>query len=277
MKKRPHPARHSAPDNSVRAVARTLQVLGALSQHGSGASVSDVALHVGLNRATTHRYLRALEEAGAVSRSRGGYHLGPLVFELGRRVPLGRVIAEASRAPLLMLTNRFGEATHASIMSGSEAEMVAFTPSYRSESLGRRAGIRRPPYQGSSGKVLLAAAPAAELHRYLASTKLQPLTTNTITSPAKLLRELDRVREQGYAINRAEHVDGHTSVAVPVCGFDGEWLAAIALSAPSERMNERLLRVIIPALKEASILVTNGLFRQTVATDPPIADVDSRP
>lgn len=252
-------------DAAFRAVGRTMQVLGALGQLPGGASVTDVAERIGLNRAATHRVLRALEAAGAVSRSREGYHLGALVFELGRRVVLRDLIADASQAPLQALTSRFGEATHASIMSGQEAEMVVFSPSYRSASLGRRAGVRRPPYQGSSGKVMLAAAPAAELHRYLAATKLQPLTRNTITSPARLIRELDRIRAQGFAINRAEHIDGHTSIAVPVSGFDGECLAAIALSAPSERMEEARFPTILAALKETSAAITDALFRQTAA------------
>lgn len=252
--------------SSFRAVERTIRVLTALGKQAAPASVSDVAEATGLNRAATHRVLRALEATGSISRANNGYHLGPLMFELGRRVFLDKIIDNAARQPLEALTKRFGEATHASILSREEVLLVVYSPSYRSLSLGRRAGVKMPPYQGSSGKVLLAAAPAADLHKYLASAKLLPATRNTITSPARLLRELEKVRQQGYAINRAEHFDGQKSVSVPVLGFDGEWLAAIAMSAPAERMPETFIPDVLAALRETSRTISHNLFQQT--TEP---------
>jgi DNA-binding IclR family transcriptional regulator len=48
--------------------------------------------------------------------------------------------------------------------------------------------------------VLLSGLAPEALERYLASVNLQPFTPQTITSRAKLKRELVTVRKQGYAL-----------------------------------------------------------------------------
>jgi DNA-binding IclR family transcriptional regulator len=70
------------------------------------------------------------------------------------------------------------------------------------------------------GKVLLAYAPDDVRRRVLAGP-LQRFLPRTVTSPAILARQLDRVRADGYATTDEEMTPGARSVGVPIATADG--------------------------------------------------------
>jgi DNA-binding IclR family transcriptional regulator len=55
---------------------------------------------------------------------------------------------------------------------------------------------RQQAYCNSLGKMLLAYLSHTELDAYLATVELRPFTSNTITTPAALRKELTRIRQQ---------------------------------------------------------------------------------
>src|SRR5262249_54806022 len=57
---------------------------------------------------------------------------------------------------------------------------------------------------------------------------LPAFTAATITSPARLAVELDRVRRRGYAYVDQEYAAGVRAVAAPIFGHAGTVLAAMA-------------------------------------------------
>ncbi len=78
------------------------------------------------------------------------------------------------------------------------------------------------------GKVLLAWGRSGSPARVTGLTPLTPSTERTITDPARLAHELDRVRTVGYAINDGESATGVRTVAVPI--LDRMQVARFALA-----------------------------------------------
>ena len=91
-------------------------------------------------------------------------------------------------------------------------------------------GSTLPSYCTSIGRVLLAALPDAALAKYLASGPFPARTAKTITSQAELDREIELVRQQGWAIADGELEPGLRSIAVPVRKADGQIVAALNLA-----------------------------------------------
>jgi DNA-binding IclR family transcriptional regulator len=103
----------------------------------------------------------------------------------------------------------------------------------------------------ASGKALLAALPEAEVSAMFADRAALPrLTTRSITSRARLLAELRKVREAGCAVNREESEEGVASVAVAVPGPQGLPAAALVVSAPVSRMTGQAAEKISQELRE---------------------------
>ena len=95
--------------------------------------------------------------------------------------------------------------------------------------------IEVPAHTSALGKVFYAwgALPVPQ-------TPLERLTETTIGEPEELRRDGIRTRKRGWAITRDELEVGLTGIAVPVQGPRGDVVAALGISGPTARLEDRL-------------------------------------
>lgn len=92
------------------------------------------------------------------------------------------------------------------------------------------------------GKAMMAFLPEQEQKEYT-SRPLEPYTETTITDSQTLLKELETIRQRGYAIDDMEHEYGVVCIGVPVFGNDGRVVAAVSVSAPSLRLKKHIIKI----------------------------------
>jgi IclR family transcriptional regulator, acetate operon repressor len=93
--------------------------------------------------------------------------------------------------------------------------------------------------------------------------KLEPRTDKTITTEAALKSELATVRARGYAVTDEELEPGLIAVAAPIHGYDGAVIAAISVSAPTNRMTkDRVIATAERCMDEAAGLSAVLGYRQ---------------
>jgi IclR family pca regulon transcriptional regulator len=105
--------------------------------------------------------------------------------------------------------------------------------------------------------VLLAGLTDAQIDEYIASTRLEKLTVNTVTEPAKFRATLMKVRAQGYALVDQELEEGVRSLAAPILNASGSVMAAMNVSchatrATVSRMREEFLPHLLATAAEVS-------------------------
>jgi IclR family pca regulon transcriptional regulator len=118
-------------------------------------------------------------------------------------------------------------------------------------------GSRLPAYPTSMGRVLLAGLADAEIDDYVSRTKLEKLTPNTVTDPARFRAILMKVRDQGYALVDQELEEGVRSLAAPILNAGGNVMAAMNVSchatrATVSRMREEFLPRLLATATEVS-------------------------
>jgi IclR family pca regulon transcriptional regulator len=114
---------------------------------------------------------------------------------------------------------------------------VARVPTHRIMNVTISVGTRLPAWATSMGRVLLAGLASRERAGLLAQIDLRPLAHETITTRAALEVELERVREQGYAIVDQELESGLRSVAAPIRDRSRRVVAAVNLAVQAARMS----------------------------------------
>ena len=91
----------------------------------------------------------------------------------------------------------------------------------------------------------------------LLPAKLEPDTDASITSRAALLRELDEVRERGYAYDREEHHEGITAIGVALQDPLGP-LVAISVPFPTQRfpkVEARAIEALLETQRSCQLLL----------------------
>ncbi len=78
------------------------------------------------------------------------------------------------------------------------------------------------------------------------------MTEASITSPEKLLQELERVRQQGYALSRGEMSPGMGVLGVPVSDADGAVVGALAIIGVTPMFSEDRVNQWLPVLRAAA-------------------------
>ena len=105
--------------------------------------------------------------------------------------------------------------------------------------MGVQAGEREAVHATGLGKVLISEMEEAEIRALFAGqSEFHRYTENTIANVDELIEEVRRVRVAGYAMDNQEFGVGLICVAKPVRDYTGKIVAAISVSAPSNRMDE---------------------------------------
>lgn len=228
----------------VKTLERGLRVLEALAELGEG-GLSPLAGRTGLSKSTLYRLLQALVRLGFVEEVEGVYRVGPRAFAVGQAYP-SKSLLQAVRPEMEALAAETGESVNLAVLAGMEALYLDQAEGTKLVRLFTAPGSRAPLHATGVGKVLLAYRGVPE------GLPLTPYTPFTLTRREDLLRELEKVRRQGYALDNEEKELGVRCVAAPVFGPGGEVVAALSLSAPASRLSPEAAHALAPRVLEAA-------------------------
>ncbi|MFD8814303.1 IclR family transcriptional regulator [Streptomyces sp. NPDC059627] len=233
----------------VQSVDRAISVLEILAQRGE-AGVSEVAAEIDVHKSTAFRLLGALEARGLVEQSgeRGKYSLGFGIVRLAGAVT-GRIdVTQQGRVVCERLAEEIGETVNIAVMQEHYAINLYQVRGAAAVSAHNWVGQLTPLHATSSGKIMLAHVPAKERAALISDGGLKKLTPHTISSKAKLEKNLAEARERGYAWTLEELEIGLHAMAAPIRDRDGQVIASISASGPSYRFTEERMHELAPVL-----------------------------
>ncbi len=248
------------PRDFVQSLDRGFAVIRAFNELNVKLTLSEVAQRTGLTRATARRFLLTLESMHYVGSTGRHFFLRPKVLELGYAYLSSVSLVSVAQNHLEVLTNQLRESCSASVLDGEEIIYICRAAANRIMSVNLSVGVKLPAYSSSMGKVLLSALGKSELQEYITNSLRPKLTSHTVVGAQELLEVLDKVREQGWAVNDEELEEGVRSVAVPVKDKDGKVIAAINVSAHASRVKvDALISEFLPQLQKTAFQIETDL------------------
>lgn len=248
----------AATGGPVQSVDRALTMLELLAADGS-LGVTELAALLGVHKSTASRLLATLEAHALVEQlpERGRYQLGIGLLRLSAATRGRLDLVSQSRPVTSALAAAVDETVHVVIMSGRETLYLDQVSGSSALQIHNWVGRRNPMYASANGRVLLAALSDPEREAVLtgalaADGRLPRLTAHTLVDLPELRSELDRNRDQGYAVVSDELEIGLTAVAAPIRGADGAVTASLSVSGPTFRVADRLPDLIAAAVTAAA-------------------------
>jgi IclR family acetate operon transcriptional repressor len=244
----------SAPPPAPDMVGKALALLSQLGEYPDGAPAAELARRVGFPLSTAHRLLGALVRDGFAtfdSETRR-YTLGLHLFSLAQQALRARGFTGMVRSVLEEVSSVTREATLLAVREGDRQLYLYSVEGPQKVRLVGEAGRHGPLHCTGQGKVLVAFAEPSARDYLVENLPLEAAGPNTITSRQKFREEIERVRQQGYAIADEEHEAGIRAIGLPVFGHDDVVTAAVATAAPAYRMTREQLLEHIPTLTEAA-------------------------
>lgn len=210
-----------------------MRLLDALAQARRPASLASLARELSAPKSSVHGLLATLAELNLVRRDDAGeFSLGPRALQwAGAYSWQSDVVAafheHAGQAGVLA-----SETVMLAVLDGADVLYLACRPGSRALAVNFRVGGRYPACCTSSGKAMLSSlADPAVLALYKASRELPRPTRHSVATVPGLLRQLQAVRERGYAVDDEEIAEGMQCFGAPVFAVNSQTaIAAVAVS-----------------------------------------------
>ena len=244
-----------------RSLGRVVDILNCFSVDRPTATLTEVSDRTGLDRATTYRFLTALEGYGVLRRdaSTKRYALGVEALVIGAAALARLDPRPLARPGLVRLVGAFEDTAILSVPRGPESvciDVEAGTFPIRASFL--EVGSRRPLGAGAGSLALLAWLPDAEI------AALRPAISARIAGHPRLSwavieRHVEDARRRGYALMLDLVVDRMGGIAMPVPGPDGRPIAALSVAALSERIASRERALAEALAREVAACAVPGM------------------
>jgi len=241
---------------------RTLMILEVLGRSDRALTATEINTEIGLPKQTIHRLCTTLEREGFLTRNGNSRRFQPSrrLRSLGAGLLYNSRSHIAPRQSLMDVARQVRETVNFVV---PEDEGMSYLDRVETDWMFRiqlPIGTHVPFHCTASGKCFMASLDLAARRALVMSLPLERLTERTRTDPEDLLHELQLIREQGYALDEEEFLNGMVAIAVPVTDQSGRFLAALAYHGPSSRLNLPSAVARLDVLTDAAVRLRDVLY-----------------
>lgn len=245
----------------VQSVGRALELVDLLAEESHEMTLTEISKAAGWPKSTVHGLLATLREYQIVDQNEntGAYRLGVRLFELGNVVARSWDVRSIAMPAMQRLNNRLGEMVQLAVEEKGEVLYLEKVDSSHMMRIVSEIGTRLPMHCSGLGKVLLAYKKPHEISWILSKRGMPAMTSRTVTDPKLLEKELAKVKEQGYAIDDREIMEGLRCVAAPIWDREGKVRFAISIAGYVGSMQGQHLEEAVKLLLETSMEISKAM------------------
>lgn len=223
-----------------RSLERALDILELLAVQKKGMGLSDICRELSLPKSSTFSLIHTLADRKYVNQDieSGKFTLGLKTFEIGSsyientdfNLEIKKVVAE--------LAQESEETVHLAILDGTEVVYVLKEESTQTIRMASSIGKRLPAHATAIGKSLLSGISDEGIIDLFKEKQLEQITKSTICDVNVLIRQIQEVRERGFAYEEQESTENVCCLAAPIKDHKQEICAAVSIAVPIFRMND---------------------------------------
>jgi DNA-binding IclR family transcriptional regulator len=209
--------------------------LATMLQNEGPLRVMEAADRLGVARSTAHRLLAMLVYRDFAARDEDRRYVAGPVF---RRPAAPEPVADVRRVALphlRALAAQTDEAANLMAVIGDQARFVATVEGTQILRVGDREGRVLPAHLASGGRAVLARRPESEV------SALYSAPDSPVSDLPALLRDLRRVRRQGFAVNNQATETGVTAIGQAITCPEGVAPSAVSIAMPTARYRRERL------------------------------------
>lgn len=239
-------------------VRKAIDLLNWFSAERPHIGLAEFQRLTGRDKATTYRYLCALEESGLIEQDLDtkAYQMGPAVLRFAHI----REVTVPRRAGVRLVLPRIAEATgelaHVSILQGQTLVTLTDHASTRHSARVVLSEPVLPLHATGSGLAVLAFSDSSLFTATLKS--LKRYTDSTQTNRDELEERLQNVRDTGFGIANQSYEEGVFGIGVPLFDSSSRVAGAVAVASVATRINSDAIVVIKRELIDAARQITRS-------------------
>lgn len=250
--------------NLINSILRAIELLNLYSKDKKELGITDISRCMKLHKSSVHRIVKTLESVGWLEQNpvTEKYKLGMKILDVGSTI----LKTYDYRDVIWQGMRELKDAVHETIVLSAYTDLwgicVDLIEAENYITYTSKLGHKTPVYSGATGKILLAYQPEEEVRRVI-DNGLQRYTKNTITTEEGLRKNLQEIRERGYALSFEETDEGVSAIGAPIFDGRGELIYGISIVGPTERLKEKGIDQLVRLLLGKSTAITGRISKLT--------------
>jgi len=201
-----------------------------------GATLTEIAEHLGLTPGTVHPHLVTLFENQLVTKKDGVYSPSFKFLRLGESRRRENVFFRHADTKMDELARRIDARVQIYVEEFGMGVCIAQAGSQNSIQPPDEVGDRTHLHVIAAGKAMLAETPAERISEIVERHGMPEYTPDTIVEESALFEALEDISDRGYALNDEEYISGLGAVGSAVTAENGDVIGAISAAVPTNRM-----------------------------------------
>jgi DNA-binding IclR family transcriptional regulator len=240
------PKGYSAPS-----VKKAFKILYAITEASNGLGISDLSKKLKIGKSTIHGITSALEEMGVLVRDPlyKTYTVGYSLLELCRTAYTKIELKDLARKPMEKLMEKVGETVFLGVLNEDHVTIVDTVESRNEMKITSPPGTRLPLLAGATGRVLLSQIEKEKAKEIIQKKGLVRYTSKTVTDQRQFLREIEKAKKQGYAVDDEEYMTGVRAVAAPLLSASSP-PAALWVVGFTSTLGDQKVKTVIREIQE---------------------------
>lgn len=248
---------------SGRGTERVLELIEWLSLQVEARSLTEIVVGLELPKSSALMLLRTLVDKGYVVRDANGHYR---LFRLpGEHNTQNQALGTLWRLALPYVEEAVAQTQESAFIAvlNSSSRVVYLNKCLPEREIryDRDITMTRVAEHVASGRVLLAGMDRDRLDTYLSDRAAESDDSD------KVRHWIEKAREDGYAINLEGRVEGASGLAAPIRDHAGQYVAALNIAGPKERVTRdqsKILEVLLTTAESISLALANASAHQAV-------------
>ncbi|MDI9596415.1 MAG: IclR family transcriptional regulator [Atribacterota bacterium] len=225
----------------MKSVEKTIKILDCLSDAERSLGVTEISSLLSIPKSTVHRILTTLLNHSIVTRDSdtSKYRLGVQILKYANSFYDSFDFRQYSKNILKAVCMETHLTTFLCIWQNDNViciDSINLTNKTNTHQLFVEVGKTMPFHCAASAKILLAFQSLNKISNIIKNNNLDGYTSKTITDSGKLIKHLELIRTQGYAICDEELEEGIRAISVPVKDLNGQAIASITITGLISRV-----------------------------------------
>jgi len=254
---------------STLAAERTLIILKHIAASQAGFGIRDLAKKLGYSPSVVQKIIQALMTHDFVLQEPDSlaYQLGPAALQVGLSGLSKMEIRKVAKPYLQKLAEKSGETALLGVGTNDGVIYIEKSLSPNAIRMDPPIGAFRPFNCTAVGKCMLANKPNEEIEKLFNENYFVKSTAKSVVDLKEIKKEIETIREKGFALDREEYGEGAMCVGAPIKNFENHVTAAIAIAGPASRMinnEDKLIEYVLNCAKQISMAfgyIENGVIK----------------
>jgi IclR family KDG regulon transcriptional repressor len=235
----------------VPAVDKCFKILELLAGARIPLGITEISTRLDYHKSTVFNLIYTLVDLGVLDMTPDNkVRLGIKLYTLGREAGAASNLIFKVRPFLEEINRKTSLSVFLGLCSGMKAVIVDKVDSPDDIKVSSELGMKIPLIAGAGGKVLLAQFPEDQVKEILARSTLTKFTPFTCTNRKQLAQMIEKARQDRFALDDEEYIEGIRALAIPLDMGRPDWPAAIWVVGLKSQLNDERIPVYRDLLKK---------------------------